>query len=399
MLTTMTPYTPAPLRAPHRAFFLLGTTGLILSLAGWLQWLAQPRVLAAPPGWLHGWFMVFGAFGPFISGFLFTAYGRWLAARPPGRACWMGSLVLQALGLVALLGGQGSSSPWTAVAAGLLLAGWGLVLGHLLRALHAGKGAALHAGAMAGAVILGLLSLASLLAWGLTGDARWALASLATAQWGFLLGVYLVVAHRMLPFFAGCVLKPYQPYRPAWALLLALFLAALHLAGELAGQRAWLWVADLPLFLLCAWLTVRWQAWRARDHRLLLALFLAWAALVAGLALLALQSVWLLASGSLLGGRGPAHLVAIGFFGAMVLAMGTRVTLGHSGRPLRMDTLAWYGTWAVLAAAGMRVLAEWGPAYRPLLLASALTWLVAVGAWAWRYAPMLWRPRIDGAPG
>ena len=38
-------------------------------------------------------------------------------------------------------------------------------------------------------------------------------------------------------------------------------------------------------------------------------------------------------------GRAPAHALYIGFFGSLLVAMVTRVTQGHSGRPLELDAL------------------------------------------------------------
>ena len=40
-------------------------------------------------------------------------------------------------------------------------------------------------------------------------------------------------------------------------------------------------------------------------------------------------------------GLAPVHALGIGFFAAMLLAMATRVSLGHSGRPLKADGLVW----------------------------------------------------------
>jgi uncharacterized protein involved in response to NO len=391
--------TPALFRAPHRGFFLLGTAGLVTALAAWLSWMLWPWPLTAPPGWAHGWVMMFGALGPFMGGFLFTAYSRWMSAPPPARSTWLSSLALQSLGLVGLFAGGGGTGILTASGTLLLLAGWLVLCGHLLQVLRVGKGGYLHPVTMFVVVSLAPVTLALMLLWSMTGDARWALSSLVVGQWGFLLGVYLVVAHRMIPFFAGCKLEEYTPYRPPWILLTALSLAGLHGVLQLNGELRWLWLADLPLGLLATWLLVRWQAWRARPHRLLLTLFLAWSALAAGLTLSGAQSLYLWSTGNGFGGRGPAHLISIGFFGAMVLAMGTRVTLGHSGRPLHMGTRAWLCFLGVLAAACLRLVAESLPGREHWLVLSALCWLIAAVLWAIRFAPMLWRPRRDGSAG
>ena len=34
-----------------------------------------------------------------------------------------------------------------------------------------------------------------------------------------------------------------------------------------------------------------------------------------------------------------------------------------------------------------------------LVSLSGLLWLLAFGGWAWKYAPLYWRPRADGKPG
>jgi uncharacterized protein involved in response to NO len=34
-----------------------------------------------------------------------------------------------------------------------------------------------------------------------------------------------------------------------------------------------------------------------------------------------------------------------------------------------------------------------------LVSLAGLLWLIAFGMWAWKYAPMTWRPRVDGKAG
>jgi uncharacterized protein involved in response to NO len=82
--------------------------------------------------------------------------------------------------------------------------------------------------------------------------------------------------------------------------------------------------------------------------------------------------------------------------------MVTRVTMGHSGRPLRMDrtTLACFlgVQLAAVSRVGSEIVAAPG-AIRNLLLGSALLWLVAFGAWSMRNGRIYLAPRVDGKPG
>jgi NnrS protein len=59
--------------------------------------------------------------------------------------------------------------------------------------------------------------------------------------------------------------------------------------------------------------------------------------------LYAVQGLVLFTSGgtSWVLGLAPLHALGIGYFAGMVLAMASRVTLGHSGRPLVMDEFTW----------------------------------------------------------
>jgi uncharacterized protein involved in response to NO len=56
----------------------------------------------------------------------------------------------------------------------------------------------------------------------------------------------------------------------------------------------------------------------------------------------AVQSFTLLITGQLYFGRAALHALTIGYFTFIVLAMATRVTLGHSGRRLVLDNFMWF---------------------------------------------------------
>jgi uncharacterized protein involved in response to NO len=90
----------------------------------------------------------------------------------------------------------------------------------------------------------------------------------------------------------------------------------------------------------------------------------------------------------------------MGFFGGMLMAMVTRVTLGHSGRPLALDALNWRLFLVVQVATVLRIAAEFLPAATAgLSLLAALAWLAAFGTWSGRHLVIYLRPRVDGAPG
>lgn len=99
-------------------------------------------------------------------------------------------------------------------------------------------------------------------------------------------------------------------------------------------------------------------------------------------------------------GRAPLHAIGMGFIGGMLMAMVTRVTLGHSGQPLVMDTLNWRLFLVVQVATILRIAGEFLPAGGTTLSAiAALAWATAFGAWTVRHLPIYLRPRADGAPG
>ena len=118
------------------------------------------------------------------------------------------------------------------------------------------------------------------------------------------------------------------------------------------------------------------------------------------------QSLVFLASGNelLILGLAPLHALAIGYFTSMVLGMASRVTLGHSGRPLVLDDFSWLLFIGFQAAVILRIAPDLtggtlSEAATLAYLLAGLVWLVCFGLWAGRYAPIYWRARTDGKPG
>lgn len=89
------------------------------------------------------------------------------------------------------------------------------------------------------------------------------------------------------------------------------------------------------------------------------------------------------------------HALTAGAFGVMTLAMMTRASLGHLGRPRTADRKTLFIYLAANAAALVRVLAPMLADLQPVLLgASAALWCLAFMGFVWAYGPMLLRPRV-----
>jgi uncharacterized protein involved in response to NO len=202
----------------------------------------------------------------------------------------------------------------------------------------------------------------------------------------------------MFPFFAANVVPGYQPWRPlAW---LAAFwpLCLTHLALELAHLHHWLWLVDAPLLALSGYALWRWWP-RGPMPGLLRVLFIGYAWLPIAMALYLAQSAWFAATGEFALGRAPVHALSVGFFGSLLVAMVTRVTHGHSGRPLelgRIPALAFIGMQAV---AVLRVGSELAANPAPWMLAAALGWLLVFTPWVLRSLWIYATPRADGKAG
>ena len=390
--------------APHRLFFASGLVWLV-AWSGWWALLLTARQLrwfgvepAVPALLLHGGVMLYLVLPPFMYGFLLTVFPRWMPAPAPSR-----NAMLAAFGL--LNAGNGLMLLGLAGVPAMLLSGWilaamamGVVTSVLVVGLARADRRVSHAFAVVTGLSAGLLGMALMASMLASGDySGWPLAR-GLGLYGFLVLVYFGVCHRMIPFFSSRVVPGYATWRPDW--LLYLFLGVALGRGMLEAAPRWAWVASLPLAAIALSCALRWWPRRRSDNRLLDVLHIAFAWLPLGLALAALADVAAALGAPGLAGRAALHALGMGFFGGMLMAMVTRVTMGHSGRPLLMDTINWRLFLLVQAATGLRVAAEFLPAAASWLsLVAALAWLAAFGAWALRHLPIYLRPRIDGAPG
>jgi len=408
--------------APHRLGFFLAMVVLVASGAWW----ALVQVARSTGGWglyyamsptlVHAAVMAFGFIPLFFSGFLFTAGPKWLGVDPlPARALRL-PLAAQALGWLLWLAG----AHWRigAALAGLALACAGLAWMTVLfwgRVRLSQAEDQLHARVIGIACVVGCASLAALWLSLAVGTHALARACIYTGLWGFVVVVYVTVAHRMIPFFTSSAMPMVRAWRPFWVLWLMLAAAALQVLAawlEWAGVPssaagpAWMVVhgaLQLAVGGVLVWLAGVWGLVQSLKNKLLAMLHIGfvWLGLAFLLGGLSQWLAWGFGLGTL--GLGALHALTMGCLASLMLAMVTRVSCGHSGRALVADRIAWTLFWLLQAATVLRIVAAvpgvFGVAWAWLLPAAACLWAVTMGIWGARLGGWYGRLRADGRPG
>jgi uncharacterized protein involved in response to NO len=390
----------------HRLMFFFGALQAVAAVLWWsidlgaryVGWYAPP-VWSVPPMWAHAWLLLYGIFPFFMFGFLMTAGPNWLGAPKTTRMAYVPAALMMAGGLALFY--VGLTVDRSIAGAGVLLhfSGWFWGLVALTRMLtrywSTNARYALVLFTFFGAGAFGSL----LFGWAVaTGEYGFAYPSLHGAVWFFLLPIFSGVGTRMVPFFSSRILGLEADYRPGWARPVLIGGALAHGALELAGAQTWLWIVDIPLAFAVGFLARKWGLGKSNGVRLLAVLHISLGILAGAFLLYGLQSAALAAGFALNVMLAPLHMLTIGYLAAMTLGMVSRVSLGHSGRPLEADTLTWSCYLGVLLCAALRVAAEFQAGTGlggALMAASALAWLAAFGVWAARYVPMYVTPRID----
>jgi len=374
-----------------RPFFLGLAIHAALSVPWWvLVWLG---ILPAPawlvPMWWHAHEMLFGLVAAAIAGFLLTASPVWtggpaLSGRPLAAlvALWIaGRAVVAAAGVLPVwLVAVVDAAFLPAVALAVLRTLWGsgqtrnyAVVGIVL-ALAAANGL-VHAEALG-------------LATGTAGRGlRFAV--------DLVVVLILVVAGRITPAFTQNALRRRGVDRPVrthpWLGALAIAsAAALALATPILGRTPVIGLLALIAGLAAGARLVGWQTWQIRTDPLLWSLHAGSAWVAAGLVLVGVSDL-----AAVLPPTAGLHALTAGAMGATILAVMTRVGLGHTGRPLVLPRGAIWIYVLVHAGAVARVTATLvlGEGQRALLVGSGLAWAGAFGLFALRYGAILTRPR------
>lgn len=397
--------------APHRVMFF---GGALQALAVMLWWIFEmvtrygivghPMIWPIAPSAAHAYLMIYGLFPFFMFGFLMTTFPRWMNGREIPAQHYMPAFMLLMLGATGFYMGLSGSYTILVIATISTLAGWGMALYALLRVLldtqHPDKQ---HPKIIFIALSLGWCGLATYLIWLASDNAACLHFAIQGGLWLFLLPVFASVAHRMIPFFTSSALPHHVVTRSYWPWLTILTASVTHGLLQLANASSWLWVSDTPLAVAALYLTYAWGLRRSLHIPLLGVLHIGFAWMGIALLLFTIQSFLLFLNHgtTLIWGLAPLHALSIGCFATLLIGMGTRVTLGHSGLPMKMDMPITLMFAEIQLVALLRVLADILPMQASywLYVSAAAVWLACFSPWVLRYLPVYWRPRADGRAG
>jgi len=380
-----------------RPFFLALSLYAALALPAWTAiWLGA---LPAPgwllPGWWHGHEMLFGLVAAAIAGFLLTA-----------SAVWSGGPALSGRALAALV------ALWVAGRAAFAAAAWlpaWLVAAIDALFLPAVAAAALRTlrgpGQLRNRALVGIVAALALANAAMHAEALALVSGVAGRALRFAVdGVVLLllaIGGRITPAFTRNAFRRdgiaravrSRPWLDALALAAA---GALALAGLVRARTPATGLPALVAGLAAALRLAGWQPWHTRADPLLWSLHAGSAWLAVGLLLVAAGDL-----GAPVPAAAGLHALTAGAMGASILAVMTRVGLGHTGRPLVLPAGVVWCHALVHGGAIARVASAFaaGDAQRALLWLGGLAFAAAFGLFALRYWAILREPRPDGRPG
>ena len=388
---------PPLLRLGFRPFFLSGALFSIFAVTLWLL-IYKGTIGLSPLGggyWWHIHEMIFGFGGAIIAGFLLTAVQNWTGARGAQGNTLLALFLLWLAGRTILLVPELLGTSLTSIIDLAFLPTVAFVLAKPIIAIKQYRN-------LFFVPLLALFTLANL-EMHLATVYPTTFNSVYSAYAGVMLVTFLmsVMAGRVAPMFTANGTKTPKVTPLPWldkaangSLAIAMF--SLLLQPLVGSSTVFFGVLLIiaSIFQTMRWL--RWRPWITLNVPLLWSIhgamkFICFGLFVLGLSYLIPEvpsnHVW--------------HLLTIGGMGGLILAMISRVSLGHTGRPLtppKSMTLAFI---LISLAALVRTFGPWGLPDKTLLFIdiSGALWIGAFVIFIVSYAPMLMNARKDGRPG
>lgn len=370
-----------------RPFFFMGSVYSVLSIFLWAAFyggiFSPPSFLFDPVSW-HAHEMIYGFAMAIVAGFLLTAVANWTGGAPARQLHLAGLSGLWLAGRFVLNVDIGLPQPIiTGIAASFVPALAISLAIPLLRSWNKRN-----------FIFLTLLSV-------LFGCDLWFmitsnLVALHVALMMILIMISLI-GGRIIPAFTVAALrrKGLEVYQTDQS---KLDMAAM--ASLLAVTLCVVFAKDTLILSICAAVSCiihglrmrRYHTLKTFDDPLVWILHAGYGWLVMGLGLLSFTGVGLLTIPAVI------HSLTAGCIGSMILGMICRVTLGHTGRELKVGKLTSFSFFTIQLAALMRV---FGPMVMPdhineWIIGSAILWTLCYTAYLWSYGNMLFAARPDG---
>ena len=385
------------LRLGFRPFFLCGAIFSIFAITLWLL-MYKGIVNLSPLGggyWWHIHEMIFGFGGAIIAGFLLTAVQNWTGVRGVQGNTLLALFMLWLAGRTVLLFPNLLGELLTTLVDLSFLPAVAVILAKPILAIKQYRN-------LFFVPLLTLFTLANLemhlaIYYPQTFNITY------SGYAGVMLATFLmsVMAGRVAPMFTANGTKTPKAVQIIWldkitngSLAVAMLSLLLEPVVGFSAMFFGVLLIIAGIFQTIRWL--RWRPWITLNVPLLWSIhgamkFISFGLVVLGLSYLITEvpsnHVW--------------HLLTVGGMGGLILAMISRVSLGHTGRPLQPPKAMTAAYVLISLAAIIRAFGPWGLPEKTLLFIdiSGAFWLAAFAIFVVTYAPMLMSARKDGRPG
>jgi uncharacterized protein involved in response to NO len=397
MIDTAKPATSSLLAYPFRSFFLLTGVYSAVTVLAWIGFIFGGWELAigwSPTHW-HSHEMIYGVVPAAIAGFVLTAVTNWTNSSPLKGLPLLMLILLWVAGRIAFW-----SMAWlpaslvTAIDLAFLpvLATY---LGIILIRHNNKRNLVLVA-------IIALLAFGNLLMHiGFIGG------TVNTIRLGQSLGLNLVllmmivIAGRITPLFTINWLKnnggnfdavKRNPWIDRFAII---SVAALMVLDFFSGATVAVGILALAAGLSNALRLALWSGWRAVREPMIWILHIAYLWIVIALFFRGFSVFFQFIPDTLW-----QHAVGVGAIATLILGVMTRVSLGHTGRPMKLPRFGLIIYLAIIFSSILRIFAAAQLMdYRLGVTLAALSWMLAFMLFVVLYWPILNSPRLDGRPG
>ena len=388
---------PALLRLGFRPFFLSGAVFSVIAMTLWLL-MYKGTLNTSPIGggyWWHIHEMIFGFGCAVIAGFLLTAVQNWTGTRGAKGNTLLALFLLWLAGRVVVLYPELLGNNLSSLVDLSFLPAVAYILAKPIIAIKQYRN-------LFFVPLLLLFTLANLeMHFAVHYPASFNVTYAGYA--GVMLMTFLmsVMAGRVAPMFTANGTKTTKVAPLPWLDMVSNTSLAIAMISLLIQPLLGFYNVFFGVLLIIAGIfqTIRWLRWRpwiTLKVPLLWSIHVAMKFISFGLVLLGLS--YLLPN---VPNNHIWHLLTIGGMGGLILAMISRVSLGHTGRPLSPPKSMTMAYILVSLAAIIRAFGPWLLPDKTLLLIdiSGGLWIGAFLIFTASYAPMLMTSRKDGRPG